>query len=214
VAIPRNLPNLITGSRLLLAGVLFALLSLIGSGQAPEIGKDGLAAFAQGHERLLFNVSLAIFTLAGISDVLDGYVARRWGLQTDFGRIVDPFADKFLICGTFVLLIPLRESQVAAWMVVLILARELLVDGLRGFAESKGVAFPASKAGKAKMFLQSICLLFVLYALGNLGGTPWAATTAQVLLWLTVIATLASGLSYVFRARTLLRAHALGGGGE
>jgi CDP-diacylglycerol---glycerol-3-phosphate 3-phosphatidyltransferase len=214
MAIPRNLPNWITGSRLVLAGVVFTLLWLIGTGQDAGANPGGLAAFARGHERLLFNVSLAIFTLAGISDVLDGYVARRWGLQTDFGRIVDPFADKVIVCGTFVLLIPLEGSQVAAWMVVLILARELLVDGLRGFAESRGIAFPASTSGKAKMFFQSISLLWVLYALGNQQGVAWAESVGLVLLWLAVIATLASGLTYLIRARTLLREHALAGAAE
>jgi CDP-diacylglycerol--glycerol-3-phosphate 3-phosphatidyltransferase len=209
MAVPKNLPNVITGGRVVLATVLFGLLWLIDHGRVavdPEVG--GLAAFVVGHERLLFNVSLAIFLVAAISDVVDGYIARRWGLQSDFGRIVDPFADKVMICGTFVELIPLEGSQVGAWMVVLILARELLVDGLRGFAEAKGLAFPAMKAGKFKMFTQCLTLAWILFALGNLPGVLWAAQVTFVLIAIMLLVTAYSGVVYVYRARKVLAEHA------
>lgn len=201
---PRNLPNLITAFRLLLAVLLFAVLGLVHCGRGVAVAPGSIAAWAQGAERLLFNVSLAIFLLAAFSDVADGYVARRWGLTTDFGRIVDPFADKVVVCGAFVMLIPIEEARVGAWMVVLILARELLVDGLRGFAESRGVAFPASAAGKAKMLTQSVCLAWLLGTLANFRGQPWAEGIGQALLWTTVLVTVASGAVYVARARRLL----------
>lgn len=198
---PRNLPNLITGARLVLAVVLFGLLVAVEAGRAGEA--------PPGRERLLLNVSLAIFVLAAVSDALDGQIARRWGLQTDFGRIVDPFADKVIVCGTFILLAPLNGSQVAPWMVVVILARELLVDGLRGFAEAKGVPFPASALGKAKMVTQSVCLGWILLALANLRGVGWAEVTSFVLIGLTLAITAASGLDYVFKARSVLSAEAI-----
>lgn len=196
--LPRNLPNLITGSRLVLAASLFTLLVLVDAGRSSP-GAEWAQRIASS-ERLLLNVSLAIFALAALSDVLDGHIARRWGLQTDFGRIADPFADKVIVCGSFVLLTPFPAARVAPWMVVVILARELLVDGLRGFAESRGVAFPATFSGKAKMFTQCVCLLWILGALANAPDAPWAGTVTLVLLTLTIAATVASGADYVARA--------------
>jgi CDP-diacylglycerol---glycerol-3-phosphate 3-phosphatidyltransferase len=206
---PRNLPNLITGGRLALAVVLFVILQAVQFGRAPGTAFPDLAKWLVDHERLLLNACLVIFTTAAVSDSLDGFVARRWGLQTDFGRIVDPFADKVVICGSFIQLVPIKGAFVSSWMVVVILARELLVDGLRGFAEAKGVAFPAMASGKAKMFLQSICLGWIFIAIANLPAVEWAAWLALALLWATLILTVASGAQYVLHARRVLRADSL-----
>jgi CDP-diacylglycerol--glycerol-3-phosphate 3-phosphatidyltransferase len=199
----RNLPNLITGSRLVLALALFILLSLVAAGREPAEASE-LATWAAGHERLLLNVCLAIFLTAAVSDFLDGYLARRWNLQTDFGRIVDPFADKVIVCGTFVLLVPLKGSQVAPWMVVVILARELLVDGIRGFAEAKGIAFPSMWAGKVKMFFQSNALMCSLAVMANWPQSETGAWITWALVITAIASTLYSGLQYVFHARRVL----------
>lgn len=204
---PRNLPNLITGSRLVLALILFILLALIDKERStPAAELSSLLVAVRHNERLLLNVSLAIFVAAAVSDILDGQIARRWKLQTDFGRIVDPFADKVIVCGAFIQLVPIPGSQVASWMVVVILARELLVDGLRGFAEAKGVAFPAIWSGKAKMVVQSATLMWILLALGNLEGAGWATRVTTGLLLLTLVVTVVSGGQYVQKARRVLRA--------
>lgn len=203
MALPRNLPNLITGSRLVLALVLFVILTLLGEARAGQAA-EGLLRDLAGRERLLLNICLGIFVTAAITDVLDGHIARRWGLQTDFGRIVDPFADKVIVCGAFVLLVPLEGSRVPAWTVVLILARELLVDGVRGFAESRGVAFPALWSGKLKMLSQCLCLTWIFLAMAWLGDQPWAATTSTVLVLSVVAITLASGVDYLLHARRVL----------
>ena len=203
---PRNLPNWITITRVLLAVILFVILGSIDA-LRHQVAAGTLAAIdEQGRERLLLNVCVVIFGLAAFSDWLDGQIARRWELQTDFGRIVDPFADKVTVCGTFVMLVPLSGSQVAAWMVVVILARELLVDGLRGFAESRGVKFPSMYIGKVKMFLQSICLGWILLTMANFQHLPWATWLAFVLIYGTIALTFFSGLSYVFHARRVLSA--------
>lgn len=205
--LPRNLPNAITASRLVMAVVLFALLALLDHARG---GADTPFANAVRHEeRLLLNGCLVIFLAAAISDILDGQIARRWKLQTDFGRIVDPFADKVVVCGAFILLVPIRGAQVASWMVVVILARELLVDGLRAFAEAKGVAFPAMASGKAKMVVQSTCISWIFFAMANAPAAPWATTTISVLLGLTLAITVWSGGQYVLHARKVLRADAL-----
>jgi CDP-diacylglycerol--glycerol-3-phosphate 3-phosphatidyltransferase len=204
VALPRNLPNVITGVRLVLAVALFVLLAGIDHAHRQDV----VWVFT-ARERLLLNVCLAIFVTAAISDVLDGQIARRWGLQTDFGRIVDPFADKVIVCGAFVQLVPFQGAQVASWMVIVILARELLVDGLRGFAEAKGVAFPAMIGGKLKMVVQSVAISWVLFALANLGGASWAPTVTSALVWAALAITVFSGLQYVVHARRVLSSEAL-----
>ncbi len=205
----RNLPNLITIARLVLAVILVVLLGTVDHFrdliEAGVLTKQDNAA----QERLLLNVSVVILGLAAFSDWLDGQIARRWELQTDFGRIVDPFADKVTVCGTFVMLVPLSGSQVSAWMVVVILARELLVDGLRGFAESRGVKFPSMYAGKVKMFVQSICLGWILLTLANWQGLAWAEWTAFALIYATIAITLYSGAGYLFHARKVLSADSI-----
>lgn len=215
---PRNLPNAITISRLVLALALFVILGLLTAAQSAPPLADGLYAAIRGRERLLLGIGTVIFTLAALSDMLDGYVARRWSLQTDFGRIVDPFADKVTVCGTFVFLISLKGSPIAGWMVVVILARELLVDGLRGFAESRGVAFPAVWAGKVKMFFQSWCIGWILLSLAAFPEQDWARWLGLLFLAITIASTLYSGAVYVFLARKVLRADQIaspaGSGGE
>lgn len=201
---PRNLPNAITISRLVLAAALFVILGLVTAAQQPEPSE--FLKSVGGQERLLFGICTVIFVFAAFSDMLDGYVARRWNLQTDFGRIVDPFADKVTICGSFVFLISLKGSPIAGWMVVVILARELLVDGLRGFAESRGVAFPSQWAGKVKMFIQSICIGWVLLTMAIWPGESWAIYTGLALALGTIASTLYSGGIYVFHARKVLAA--------
>ena len=208
MALPRNLPNLITGSRLILAAALFVILSLVGEARSVG-GQPGFWQEVLTGERLLLKVCLGIFVTAAITDVLDGHIARRWGLQTDFGRIVDPFADKVIVCGAFVLLVPLEGSRVPAWTVVLILARELLVDGVRGFAESRGVAFPALWSGKLKMLSQCACLTWIFTVMSWLPDQAWALTTSSVVVLAVVAITLASGFDYLLHARRVLGAEQL-----
>jgi CDP-diacylglycerol--glycerol-3-phosphate 3-phosphatidyltransferase len=212
VALPRNLPNIITGARLVLAAALFVILGLIDASHRHTDASGPIFPIVKhfaAQERLLLNVCLVIFVTAAISDILDGEIARRWKLQTDFGRIVDPFADKVIVCGAFVQLVPFAGAKIASWMVVVILARELLVDGLRGFAEAKGVAFPAMASGKLKMVIQSVCLTWIFFALANLQGVAWATTVTMVLVWTTLAIVVFSGAQYLFHARRVLSSESL-----
>jgi CDP-diacylglycerol--glycerol-3-phosphate 3-phosphatidyltransferase len=210
----RSLPNYLTITRIVLAFFLFAILHAVG--WAEEQGRVGLAgegttaAAVLGSVRLLLNGALAIFVLAAVSDVLDGQVARYFGLVTDFGRIADPFADKVIVSGAFLFLTTIAASGVSAWMVVIIVARESLVDGIRGFVEARSIPFPASFWGKAKMVLQSICIGTILYTLANARDAAWAFYVTRTLLFLTIAITAFSGVVYVVRARAILRAGALG----
>ena len=144
-----NLPNRITVARLGLAIVFFVLVGLY-SHRAPR--------------PWLLDLAAATFVIAAISDILDGYIARKRGLVTPLGRILDPLVDKILVCGAFILFVGTgfvdadghNVTEVRTWMVVVIVGRELLVTGLRGFNESMGKAFGASLHGKIKMWMQSV----------------------------------------------------------
>lgn len=162
----RALPNYLTGSRVVFAVVFFVLLTLW--------RYDGSAA-AAGRVDWLLVAAAGLFIVAALTDILDGYLARRWNATTAFGRIMDPFADKLLIIGALVFLagpdfwlpLPTRDglaghglqlSGVYPWMVVVIVGRELLVTSIRGTLEAQGIRFPADVFGKLKMLLQSIAI--------------------------------------------------------
>jgi len=178
-----NIPNRITLSRLLLAIVFFVLLT---------------------HRH--FNVALVIFFVAVATDWLDGYLARKWELSTDLGRLVDPFVDKVIICGTFIIFVSVAENLLAPWMVITIVAREFLVSSIRGFSESKGVKFASNIWGKTKMFIQSwtICSMLLYYA--HFENVTWAEYLVTAFLWITIIVTIGSGMTYIYSAKKTLLA--------
>lgn len=181
---PLNLPNQLTAARLVLAVVFFVLVS---------------------QERTLW--ALAVFVLAAATDVVDGYLARRRGEVTSLGRVLDPFVDKVVVLGAFIFLLPLEGSGLAAWMVTVIVARELMVTGLRAVLEQRGVDFSATWTGKLKMVLQCVAIGWILFYLGRLEGSPhelWAMWVRDVLIWLTVAITILSGAVYLHRSA---RAH-------
>lgn len=183
-----NLPNAITISRLLLSFVLFALI--------------------QWGNHWLWAAGLFVFAVA--TDILDGWIARKYQLITQLGRILDPFVDKFITSGTFLFLLPVtKQSGVDPWMVVIVLGREMLVTSLRGFLEQRGADFSASASGKLKMFLQCAAATAALLSMHpplqtySLGGVSFT-TVRDLLLWGMVIVTVWSGYIYVQRAIVLL----------
>lgn len=194
-----NLPNQITLARLVLAIVFFALLS-----QYSQLDPN----------TMMLDVAAAIFIIAAATDILDGYLARKWGQVTALGRVMDPLVDKVLVCGAFILFIGpgfvdadgKNVTEVRAWMVVLMVGRELLVTGLRGFNESVGKSFGASVSGKLKMWMQSIAAPAILLIIAHpdvLGSA--SDPTKRILVWLTVIATAVSMVSYLVRSRHILQ---------
>jgi len=208
-----KLPNQLTIGRIVLAAAFFVLVGLY------EYDSD--SAF------WVLNVAFVVYIVAGITDVLDGYLARKLNLTSAFGRIVDPFVDKVLVVGSFVMLtgsnfaMPADPnlldrkllagwltggmlSAVQAWMVVAILAREFVVSAVRGYSESRGIKFPAIPAGKIKMFVQSLAICAVLCQLANLPEAAWAIYVKVVLVWLAVAVTVLSALAYVGKTRRLM----------
>jgi CDP-diacylglycerol--glycerol-3-phosphate 3-phosphatidyltransferase len=208
----RQLPNMITVSRLLLAIVFFAILS-------------GYQYQGRGDPTLL-NVAFVVYLVALFSDFLDGYLARRWQSETQFGRIVDPFVDKILVLGSFIFfagknfIIPDTEAGtphqpmvvktitgVAPGIVIILLARELFVTSLRAVSESGGHSFGAALSGKVKMVCQSVTILVILAYVNSLhslqvhGYARPAEWFRDLCIWVTVVVTVGSGLLYLRRAR-------------
>lgn len=217
-SVRRSLPNAITLLRLVLAAGFFAALSIY--------------RYPDSHV-LWGNLAIFMFILAVTTDAIDGYLARLWNVQSVFGRIMDPFCDKILIIGAFVMLAgpafvyeqvaitldgsddspasmrAVMVSGVQPWMVVVVLARELLVTGIRGEVEAKGESFASNWSGKAKMILQSITIPLVLFIVINFNVMPgkgweWAIWTRDILVWLTVLVTVISGWPYIQRAGVVL----------
>ncbi|MBN1395211.1 MAG: CDP-diacylglycerol--glycerol-3-phosphate 3-phosphatidyltransferase [Pirellulales bacterium] len=187
-----NLPNLLTALRLLISAILFCFILAGG-----------------------FTTSLVLFIIAAGTDWLDGYYARKYHQVTTLGRILDPFADKVIICGTFILLAAVPEMIDAglwglqAWMVVIIVGRELLVTTLRSFIERQGGDFSAKMAGKLKMVLQcvaaAVCLFYLSYDAPNANAPDWCRWLMAVSVWGTMALTIYSGGVYVLAATRLLR---------
>jgi CDP-diacylglycerol---glycerol-3-phosphate 3-phosphatidyltransferase len=203
-----NLPNQITILRLILAVVFFVCLAQFEArSAAPRL-------------RLL-DVAAVLFIIAGLTDVLDGYLARKYSQITSFGRVIDPFVDKVLVIGAYIFLASdsfigvhgdriEKTSDVAAWMVVVILGRELLVTSLRGVTEASGRSFAANAYGKAKMLLQVVTVCWVLFTLAHPvrsdSSTLWRVLVAMrpIMLYLTVLVTFLSMIPYVWSARGIL----------
>ena len=182
-----NAPNIITISRLVLSVVLFALISLW---KGESCGITAAILFA-----------IAVFT-----DAVDGYLARKYNLITQLGRILDPFADKVIVLGTFIMLLERAPaSGVNGAMVVIVLGRELLVTGIRSFLEQHGKDFSANWIGKLKMILQSVALIASLLSISEVFQTPGFLLTRDILLWSAVVITVYSGWLYIQRAMQLLR---------
>lgn len=117
--------------------------------------------------KLMVDIALCIFILAAITDYIDGFFARRWGAVSDFGKLLDPLADKILVISALVMLTSMRGDLdgtpwVPGWMVVMVIAREIWVTGLRAVAASQGMVVAAGGAGKWKSFLQMISIIFLL----------------------------------------------------
>ncbi len=163
-----------------------------------------------------YSAALVVFVAAAGTDWIDGWWARRYDQTTKLGRMLDPFCDKVLVCGTFILLaVAMHDfpwyASVAGWMAVVVVAREMLVTAIRGFIEQAGGDFSAKLAGKLKMWFQCIAAGAGLMALAWQGDSQsasdplavlpgWLSVTLGVSVWLAVVSTVWSGWQYVVAA--------------
>lgn len=193
-------PNRITALRFLGAAGLFAVLARWGDVAPADLPRH----------RGLFQLAFWLFLATSLSDILDGWLARRGNLITAFGRIADPFVDKVLVMGLMVFLVVLPWSRdfFPAWIVVAILAREFLVTAIRGYVEKLGREFPADWFGKIKMLLQCHAIGIVM-GLAAFDWPQWCVRVlvpaAHVCVWATLVTTLGSGISYVAKTARILR---------
>jgi CDP-diacylglycerol--glycerol-3-phosphate 3-phosphatidyltransferase len=134
--------------------------------------------------------ALAVFLVAAITDLLDGYLARRWGQITTVGTLLDPIADKLLVSAALVSLVDIH--RVSAWMVILIIGREFAVSGLRSIAAASGYTISASELGKSKMAAQVVAIALVI------GGIRWKnlEEIGQLAMWVVVIFGIVSAADY------------------
>jgi CDP-diacylglycerol--glycerol-3-phosphate 3-phosphatidyltransferase len=211
----RHVPNLLTVLRLILAGAFLLVLNAY--------------RFPATYPLALWG-AIVLFILAAVSDALDGYLARKWKVESTFGRILDPFCDKVLVLGAFIYLsgprfvIPAAaargdffdmSSGVYPWMVAVMLGRELLVTSLRDQVESTGVKFPARTFGKLKMILQSIgvpvilamvfCLALQYDHVEQHRLLVLLQRSRDILVYAIIVVTALSGLPYVRAAAKILR---------
>lgn len=162
-------------------------------------------------------LALIVFCLGGITDFLDGRIARSRNLITNFGKLMDPLADKVMTCSAFIAFVesshinPNAQVKVAAWMVIIIVARELAITGLRLLAASKNIVLAAERYGKHKTISQIVCIIALLVldamnewpdVLKNLFAS-WGPCFAQTMLWVTVALTAFSGGVYLWRNRRI-----------
>ncbi|QDU57055.1 CDP-diacylglycerol--glycerol-3-phosphate 3-phosphatidyltransferase [Aeoliella mucimassa] len=181
-----NVPNRLSAARIVLAILCFVTICLE-----------------------WYLLSLVLFVIASATDWLDGYWARKYNQITQLGRILDPFADKVIICGTFILLGAVEGSLVPAWVAVLITARELLVTALRSLIEGRSMDFSAKWAGKWKMVAQCAVVILSLWRLGRAAAwQPPSLVLDNILILMVLVAiisTVYSGWGYVKLAIVMLR---------
>ena len=164
-----NVPNKISAARLLLSFVFFALLPL-----------------------QLYWAALVVFVIAAGTDWVDGWYARKYNMVTKLGRVLDPFCDKILICGAYILIAVEMDAgfpwyaKIAGWMAVVVVGRELLVTVLRSMIEGAGGDFSAKWAGKLKMGFQCVAVGACLVALA-LKKTQVEPATAEIPTWLNIV---------------------------
>ena len=191
-----NLPNRLTISRFILTIAFLA------------------AMFSQ--VRYHETIALVLFIAGGITDILDGEIARRRKLITNFGILMDPLADKIMVCSAFIAFVGLH--WIPAWMVVIIVARELAITGLRLLAASKNVVLAAEGYGKHKTISQIVAIIAILvsasynewgsvgravFGFHLFGDVPWLSWFAELAIWIAVALTFISGWLYLWRNRAL-----------
>ena len=174
-----NLPNLLTLARIALSVLFVVALS-----------------FDWPHA---YGAAFVLFLVASLTDFLDGWLARKYNLVTDFGKLMDPLADKVLVTTALVMLIPL--GRVPAWLALIILCREIVITGLRGVASSSaGIVVAASGLGKIKSIIQYLGLGTLIFPLGVL-PIPYLHHIGLAILYVALVITIWSGIDYFYKLR-------------
>ena len=182
-----NLPNKLTIFRVILI-VKFVIL-LLGSAN----GWGWFTAIFGGIMEYIDYIAVAIFIIASFTDMLDGKIARKYNLVTNFGKFMDPLADKLLVCSALICLVEM--GRLPAWIVIVIIAREFIISGFRLVASDNGIVIAASYWGKFKTVSQMIMVVLLLLNIGH----PFFVILSTVFVWIAVILTVVSLVDYVVK---------------
>jgi len=196
----RQLPNFLTASRLVLTVGYLILLAWV------DLPPHRGAAFSSADISRL-DLAFILFLIAGLTDMIDGPLARRLKVTSQFGRTFDPMVDKIFIIGGAILLAYLGRKVTALswWMVAVIIAREVFVTIIRHLSEARGREFGATWAGKLKMFLQSLMIGTIILYIARLHDVFWVGIFRDVIIWVAVIFTAISALIYLPRMKFILK---------
>lgn len=176
-----NLPNKITIARILLVP-FFIIVFLL-----PQIPYNNY-------------IALALFIIASATDAVDGYIARKYKLITDFGKFMDPLADKLLVCSALICFIEVEEIYMPAWVVIVLIAREFIISGFRLVAADKGVVIAAGIWGKLKTVCQMVmCIVLMLQIPGQ-----FFDVLGKVLVYLSLALTIISLVDYIWKNKAVL----------
>ncbi len=146
-------------------------------------------------------IALVVFCIASLTDMADGKIARKYGLVTNFGKFMDPLADKILVSSAFICLVVTRQDVLPAWIVIVIIAREFIISGFRLIASDNGVVIAASYWGKFKTTFQ----MFAIIAMIADFGTPVAHIIEIILVYIALILTLISLIDYIVKNINVLK---------
>lgn len=141
-------------------------------------------------------IAVAIFIVASLTDLLDGKIARKYNLVTNFGKFMDPLADKLLVCSAMICLI--QTGQLAAWIVVIIIAREFIISGFRLIASDNGVVIAASYWGKFKTTFQMVSVVLLILDI------PALAFVTTICVWIALLLTIVSLVDYIYKNHKIL----------
>ncbi|SCY31344.1 MULTISPECIES: CDP-diacylglycerol--glycerol-3-phosphate 3-phosphatidyltransferase [unclassified Butyrivibrio] len=177
-----NLPNKLTVLRVILIPFFVAFLLL-----------------SPGNDTFKW-VALAIFVIASLTDMADGKIARKYNLITDFGKFMDPLADKLLVCSAMICLIDL--GKIPSWIVVIIIAREFIISGFRLVAADNGRVIAASYWGKFKTTFQMIMVILMIAGLGDI--IPYYDLLTQIIMWIALALTIISLVDYIVKNKDVM----------
>lgn len=183
-----NLPNRLTVFRMILI-VPFVLLLL--GGQAGWFGEDTLATDL---------IALAVFIVASLTDLIDGKIARKYNLVTNFGKFMDPLADKLLVCAALIALVEM--GRIPSWVVIVIISREFIISGFRLVASDNGVVIAASYWGKFKTTFQ---MIMVCLMIAENPALPWLTTLADIVMWIALVLTVVSLVDYLVKNKDVMK---------
>lgn len=186
-----NLPNKLTVFRIILI-VPFVLLLL---GQSNDWG--WFDAIFGGIKEYVDYIALAVFIIASLTDLIDGKIARKYNLVTNFGKFMDPLADKLLVCAGLIALVELE--RIPSWIVIVIISREFIISGFRLVASDNGVVIAASYWGKFKTAFQMVMVCLMI------ANIPQLKLLTDIFMWIALVLTIISLIDYLVKNREVMR---------